>query len=70
MKKKLSKKKRINLAAEIAAQYGGDENANQKQWVINQMLLTMLGHRGYEKWLDRHKFDAWMAGTAPKEIQK
>ncbi len=35
---------RIELAVELGFQYGGIDGAHHKQWVIDQMLRTLLGN--------------------------
>jgi len=55
---KLSRKEKITQAAEIAAKVG--LNAGNHQWVIDQMLKTMLGSKGYNKWLVKLNDKNWI----------
>ena len=58
---KLSKTQKITKAAEIAASVG--LNASNHQWVIDQMLKTMLGKKGYNKWLIKLNDKNWTGNT-------
>jgi hypothetical protein len=56
-------------AVSIALRYGGIDGAHHKQWVIDQMLRSILGEALYVKTMEDHSSDldypAWDEGTAP-----
>jgi hypothetical protein len=58
---------KINKAINIATEYGMTDGAHHKQWVIDQMLRTLLGEKPYEKWLDKKNsdpnYDPWDQGV-------
>jgi hypothetical protein len=55
-------------AAELAWRYGMIDGAHHKQWVIDQMLRTILGDE-YDAWVREHngnvQYDPWDRGIAP-----
>lgn len=65
----MSPARRIFAAADIARRYGGIEEAHHKQWVIDQMLRTMLGEDGYRAWVATQNadpaYDPWDVGITP-----
>ncbi|HUU88938.1 MAG TPA: hypothetical protein VMX17_14480 [Candidatus Glassbacteria bacterium] len=65
---KLTKKERIKNAVTIATRYGMIDGAHHKQWVIDQMLRTLLEDK-YEKVIKElnsdNDYDPWDEGIAP-----
>lgn len=60
--------KQIAAAAEVAARYGMIDEMHHKQWVIDQMLRSILGD-DYDAWVTRMnsdpQYDPWDVGIAP-----
>lgn len=65
----MTSEERIEAAADIAMQFGSIDGAHHKQWVIDQMLRTMLGEEGYAAWVTKAnadpEYDRWNEGIAP-----
>jgi hypothetical protein len=58
---------RIDRATEIAYQYGQIDGDHHKNWVIDQMLRTLLAD-GYDAWIKAAINDGteeWDTGIAP-----
>jgi len=64
----VSSDNRIEEAANIAAKYGEIDGAHHKQWVIDQMLRSLLG-ADYPAWVQKQnsdpEYDSWDVGIAP-----
>lgn len=60
---------RIQQAVEIAQRFGMIDGEHHKQWVIDQMVRTLLGPEGYAEWLADTNSDPeyapWDEGIAP-----
>ena len=64
-----------NKICDICKNYGSIEGTHHKQWVINEMLKTILGDDGYTKFVNNYNencfdgkeqiFDFWDKGIAP-----
>ena len=46
----------VEGAIDIAGMYGMDDGSHHKQWVIDQMLRRLLGHR-YSLWVEEYEED-------------
>ena len=61
----------VNMAARVAMRFGSIDGAHHKQWVIDQMLRSILGTKDYEAWCERmvsipgYENDPWDKGIAP-----
>jgi hypothetical protein len=59
----------VNAAIAVAARYAGIDGAHHKQWVIDQMLRSLMGTDEYASWrLDRDAekdYEQWDEGVAP-----
>lgn len=59
----------VNVAARVAMRFGMIDGAHHKQWVIDQMLRSILGKQDYEAWVKRMnsdpEYDPWDPGIAP-----
>jgi hypothetical protein len=64
---------RIEQAIDVASQYGMIDGAHHKQWVIDQMIRTLLGDQ-YQVWRTEYdaavddegnEYDPWDEGIAP-----
>jgi len=42
---------KIDKAVEIISDYGGIDGGHHKQWVLDQVLKTLMGASVYQKWL-------------------
>lgn len=58
-----------NVAARVATRFGGVDGGHHKQWVIDQMLRSILGNKDYQAWVERMNsdpdYDPWDTGIAP-----
>jgi len=64
---------RIAEACHIIAEWGGLNGVHHKQWVLDQVLRTLLGKDGYRTWVEEREsfmdargvYDGWDTGIAP-----
>lgn len=63
--------KRINIALEVACQFGPTEGGHHKMWVIDQMVRALTGDN-YEQWVKSgsiyyggQHFEEWETGVIP-----
>jgi len=47
----MDESEKITKAVGIISDYGSIDGAHHKQWVLNEVLKTLLGPGVYEKWL-------------------
>ncbi len=55
---------RKRKALRIAREHGSAPGAQEKAWVIDQMVFALLGEREYKTWL-QSRSGTWDKGTAP-----
>ena len=48
--------KRCDAVLDIIHQYGGEDGAHHKQWVLDQVLRAILGDK-YEAWIHEFEFE-------------
>ena len=63
---------RIDKALDVINQYGGIDGAHHKQWVLDQVVRTLLPDGFYDEWVRQHNDGdegpntyEWEEGTAP-----
>ena len=63
---------KITKAVAIISDYGWIDGGHHKQWVLDQVLKTLLGETVYFKWLAKHCYGEdgpdtyeWDKGIAP-----
>ena len=63
---------KIDSAVKLISDYGGIDGSHHKQWVLDQVLKTLMGPDVYEKWLGKYNFGEdgpntyeWDTGIAP-----
>lgn len=71
----MSDAKRIVKAADLILQYGGIDGDHHKQWVLDQVLRTLLTVKEYKKWTELYRgdlndeaeydYDEWDVGIPP-----
>ena len=68
----LSKQEKIDAALELAGSFGGIDGGHHKMWVIDQMVLALVGPENYDKWIanycngeDGPETWEWDRGIAP-----
>jgi hypothetical protein len=57
----------VETAVEIIERYGMIDGAHHKQWILDQILRTLLGD-GYEKWIEKYnvpEYQPWDTGITP-----
>lgn len=60
---------RISAALELIAQYGDVDGAHHKQWLIDQVVRTLLESPDkYQAWVENYndpEYTEWDEGSAP-----
>jgi len=59
----MKKQEKIDIATRLIFHYGSIDGAHHKQWVLSQVLLTLLGKKDYIEFLENDP--DWDHGIAP-----
>ena len=63
---------KITKAVALGRDYAQNDGSNHKQWIIDQMLRTLLGELGFDNFVDMYEKDSgreWEKGKAPSLVR-
>jgi len=64
----------LSKVLNIIGQYGGIQGDHHKAWLLNEILILLLGEKGHKEWVERYEGEeddegdktySWELGIAP-----
>jgi hypothetical protein len=62
----------VDIMTRMVTRFGMIDGAHHKQWLIDQMMQTIMGKEAYQTWLEKYnkeslesEYDLWDQGIAP-----